>query len=661
MSAGRLEKTLSKPPSNTTPSVNGLAGVADRRAMLAPLHRRAALRRAAEACGHAGPMPSLAELATAEAPPKPRFSYTYPDAGRLTEAEAHALFYASVERGGRLVAAPANIEEVVLNADAVSEGTRLAAAHGPLLTAVGALLHGLDEAIPRSTLAAMADEEVCAEADRRAETSRAHWAWRVRLAQSAGRPAPVMTPHDRRQQCPRDHRRRIRREAGQVRQHLAAALGTVGRGAAPYADDYSLARWQERREAAAAWAATHALTGADGTAVPMSKVIAGSHHAQKARLYAMMLGVDDLAQRRALTPIFITVTVPPEWHPSPTVGRRTWTPDRAPHLADAELRRTWGRLRTRLDDHDVATLGLRVWEPHRDGCPHAHALLYVEQDQVEVVDEALQAVCPEPVPPPLDSEGKPRRVASQLVVVDRTRASPATYVAKYILKACAGMPGYAERAGGEGEDDQLAHYERHRATASERSWRRFAWLGVHGVQRVWQRLLTTPELPEDAPPRVRMAWYALQDGRWADALEALGAVGPRGEGVRLAYAEDEEHVDPDTGEVTRRPLLTAYGEPARKPVAVRDRATGWRMPLTRQRWTIARAEGGKPNENNAPTVADSFPRVGEAGGTGAVPGTAIRSVTAQIGLTGPPSATCGPPRAPRHQKEADEGWTAEGA
>jgi hypothetical protein len=619
--------------------------------MLAPLHRRAALRRAAEACGHVGALPSLADLATAEAPPKLRFSYTYPDAGRLTEAEAHALFYATVERGGRLVAAPADVQKVMLNADAVVEGTRLASVHGPLLTAVGALLHGLDEAIPRSQLAAMADEDVRAEADRRAEAAQAHWAWRVRLARSAGRKLPVMTPHDRRQQCPRDHRRRIRLEAGQVRQHLAAALGTVGRGAAPYADDYSLARWQERQEAAAAWAATHVLTGADGTAVPMSKVIAGSHDAQKARLYAMTLGVDELAQRRGLTPIFITITLPPEWHPSPAKGDRSWTPDRAPHLADDALRRAWARLRALLADRDIATLGLRVWEPHRDGCPHAHALLYVEPEQVGTVDEALRSVCPEPVQPPLDSEGKPRRVASQLVIVDRTRASPATYVAKYILKTCAGAPDDAQRTGAEREgddtDDQLAHYERHRATASERGWRRFGWLGVHGVQRVWQRLLTTKDLPQDAPARVRMAWYALQDGRWADALEALGAVGPRGEGVRLAYAEDEEDMDPDTGEITRRPLLTAYGEPARKPVAVEDKATGWRMPLTRQPWTIARAEGENPNENNAPTVAESFPSDTAAQGTRAVAVAYIDLEWAQPGLAGPIPAACGPPRTPR--------------
>jgi hypothetical protein len=366
-----------------------------------------------------------------------------------------------------------------------------------------------------------------------------------------------------------------------------------------------------------------------------------------------------------MTPIFLTLTLPPEWHPGPAVGSRTWTPNRAPHLADAALRRVWARFRALLADRDIATLGLRVWEPHRDGCPHAHALLYVEPGQVKAVDDALQSVCPEPVPPPLDGEGKPRRVASQMVVVDRERATPATYIAKYILKTCAGAPDAAERKGAEGEgddiDDQLAHYERHRATASERGWRRFGWLGVHGVQRVWQRLLTMEELPEDAPARVRMAWYALKDGRWADALEALGAVGPRSQGVRLGYAEDEEHVDRETGEVTQRPLLTAYGEPARKPVAVEDRATGWRLPLARQKWTIAKAAAENLNENNALIVADRVPSDTVAQGARAVAVAYIDLEWAQPGLAGPIPAACGPPRTPRRSTLSQNLSTAEAA
>ena len=133
--------------------------------------------------------------------------------------------------------------------------------------------------------------------------------------------------------------------------------------------------------------------------------------------------------------------------------------------------------------------------------------------------------------------------------------------------------------------------------ASERGWRRYGWLGVHGVQRVWQKLLTTKELPADSPDSVRAAWAALHSGQWADALEALGAVGPRAEGVRLAYQEAE----------------TRYGDMARHPVAVVDLASGWTMPLTRQGWTVEKVLTKKGTESDRLTVVMSCPRSEESG------------------------------------------------
>ncbi|MFC7551144.1 replication endonuclease [Pseudoroseomonas wenyumeiae] len=44
----------------------------------------------------------------------------------------------------------------------------------------------------------------------------------------------------------------------------------------------------------------------------------------------------------------------------------------------------------------ITSLGLRVWEPHEDACPHVHALLYVRPEQVPVVDRHLRGVCPDP-------------------------------------------------------------------------------------------------------------------------------------------------------------------------------------------------------------------------------------------------------------------------
>ncbi|MFC7551143.1 hypothetical protein ACFQU7_00820 [Pseudoroseomonas wenyumeiae] len=125
----------------------------------------------------------------------------------------------------------------------------------------------------------------------------------------------------------------MRRRAAEVRQHLAAALGTVGRGAAPYADDFSLSRRLERDADARQWAASVIwVPPGAGEPVPMTEIREAAAEAALCRLGAMVAGLDELAQREGLSPIMVTLTLPPQWHPNPKRGggrgrltyRRSW-------------------------------------------------------------------------------------------------------------------------------------------------------------------------------------------------------------------------------------------------------------------------------------------------------------------------------------------------
>ena len=340
----------------------------------------------------------------------------------------------------------------------------------------------------------------------------------------------------------------------------------------------------------------------------MSVIKKAASEAQMQRLGAMTAALDEVAERRGLVPIFLTLTLPPRWHPNPKMGRRTWTQDLSPRAADDAMRRVWMRFRARLAKSKIPSLGLRVWEPHEDGCPHIHALLYIKEEQIETVDRHLRAVCP-------DAAGARRRVASRLVVIDRTRARGATYVMKYLRKTV--NSAIAEDEGGQdplGEDDHLSgdHHDRTRAWASERRIRRYAILGAHGMQRIWQRLRTAGEDEmEGAPPRVIEAKAAMDDHRWADALEAIGAI--RGEpGGRLRIGYETETVDQTTGEVTA--MTNKYGEPTKRAAWVEDTETaGWKLAVGRG-GTIERVEL-KANDIKAVTVNDTFPRAAAAPST----------------------------------------------
>lgn len=229
------------------------------------------------------------------------------------------------------------------------------------------------------------------------------------------------------------------------------------------------------------------------------------------RLGAMTAALDKVAGRMGLAPIFVTLTLPPRWHPNPIKGRRSWTPNLSPRVADDAMRQTWSAFRARLakrtrrQPFKIDTLGLRVWEPHEDGCSHVHALLYVQPEHIPHVDRHLLAVCPEPADPPRDPEtGEPRRVASKLVIIDRERSRGSTYVMKYLRKTVNRAPA-ADEAGPPPEDgdDHLSgdHFDRTRAWASERRIRRYAVLGAHGVQKIWQRLCKAGDEELQGRPR----------------------------------------------------------------------------------------------------------------------------------------------------------------
>ena len=631
MTAGLLGRTPSERPTTSASSNVDNVVTADRLAQLTPLHRRAALRQAQANAGLSGALPTLDDLRTAERPaaevwrldsvsyasrPKPA-AVVRETAVILADLKWRAALphmpRSDRERLARGIAErrltpdmhhPPTSTSTMLNRVEVERARALAVSHGPLLTALGTVLDGLDRHVRGVGLAAADEDAIRALADQQAVHAHAAWKWRAALAHRAGRPSPGLTPQDRRRQDPLWQRRQLRRTAGLARQHLAAALGTVGRGASPYADDYSLTCRRDRDDAARAWADAHVWQPPGGGApVPMASIREGSDTARLHRLGAMAAGLDEVAERNGLDPIMITLTLPPEWHPSPKVGNRTWTAERGPEATDDALRHRWNLFRSRMAKSKVRLLGLRVWEPHRDGCPHAHALLYVRPEQVGEVDRHLMAVCPEPTPG--------RRVASTLVEIDRTRSRGSTYVMKYLRKTLTPSPTGADAVPGTGDDDHMSgdHHDRTRATASERGWRRYAALGVHGVQRPWQRVLTATDAEVAAAPvRVREARAALDEGRWADALESMGAVRRPGIGrLRLGY--DSETVDLTTGEIL--PLVDRYGSSCRRAAWLLDTETpAWRLALGR-RGAIERLAERSPDFNGV-TVSDRYPRSEES-------------------------------------------------
>lgn len=525
--------------------------------------------------------PSLETMRLAEAPPAPVYELVGPRVPRPTADQvanrAEALlrdptWLAARERlqsqydTARAAHADAGLLSLtewelrrpvpmLANAPEYEAGQRAAARWRPVLDALAEILDHADEMIPDLPLAAMPEADLRTMAEEDAKT------WREALVVVQAREQRDPTPDERRAICPKATLRRLRDKASTAGQHAAAVFGTVGRGQ-PYADDYSLARWQERQARGAAFAAGMVLVTSSGRTVSMADVMNSGKKAALARVYTVAMDMDEVAKREGWECAFITLTLPPEYHPNPSAGRCCYDPRLSTRDTDRALSRLVAQLRARMAKAGIPTFGIRVYEPHQDGCPHAHILAYMLRADIDRTDAILQDLRPEPVPG--------QRIATRCERIDRRRAAPTTYAFKYLAKAMnAPVTGDGDGDDNREDGDHLTNHDRVRAWASERGVRRWGLWGTHGIQRAWQALYTREELPEGTPNQVVQAWRAIRTKRGHGAervnpLDALGAV--RGSGVPRVH-------------LTYENVPTAYGDTRRKAVGLTLDGTDWAMPL----------------------------------------------------------------------------------
>lgn len=129
--------------------------------------------------------------------------------------------------------------------------------------------------------------------------------------------------------------------------------------------------------------------------------------------------------------LFITLTCPSKYHAFKKSGQmNTNYKGSTPRQANEYLNTVWQRTRAAWARDGIQPFGFRVVEPHHDGTPHWHILLFVPQSQGEKLLEtfrfhALQEDGDEP------GADKRRFVAEEM---DHSKGSAAGYIAKYIAK-----------------------------------------------------------------------------------------------------------------------------------------------------------------------------------------------------------------------------------
>ncbi|MFV0679232.1 replication endonuclease [Ottowia sp.] len=420
-------------------------------------------------------------------------------------------------------------------------------------------------------------------------------------------------------------RRALRRAAARIVEAGAIKIGMVGKRSGGYASDEAVKRRAQQLARNAAGLASTMVRNEAGQIFTLKELA----HASVANpvnrggeLMTRIRGCEEYADANAWVGLFITLTCPSAMHamlskewrdkgiaatsaqeagqtiPADTyraVPNPRYDGTSTPRDAQSWLVKQWGKARAAMARKGLQPFGFRVAEPHHDGTPHWHLLLWCKDDAEA---KALQDLLYRYWVVNDKHYAKERGAAkSRTNFKSLTKGGAAGYIAKYIAKSI-GHHALKEHLDESETGDlftvEMGGVQGHvRVDAWASCWgiRQFQAIGQPSVS-VWREVRRIKEdqfadMKWGQVKHVRMAWYAAQklsdqdQADWAGYIRAMGGVAlPRGDyNIQLAF------------DLSRR--TNRYGEAAKRGrlFGVRDRL-GRCMVSRRLFWTrITGSEG----------------------------------------------------------------------
>ena len=139
--------------------------------------------------------------------------------------------------------------------------------------------------------------------------------------------------------------------------------------------------------------------------IPLKDLVISANHSPH-RYYSEVQNrvntLTDEAERKGLVAIFMTITLPSEYHPFMLRNKKLVTNPKfdgtSPRDAVKALTKRFARLRNDRALRDINKdnrMYFRVNEPHQSGTPHTHILYYVPKDSIKRVISAFRRLFPQ--------------------------------------------------------------------------------------------------------------------------------------------------------------------------------------------------------------------------------------------------------------------------
>lgn len=422
--------------------------------------------------------------------------------------------------------------------------------------------------------------------------------------------------------------KRVNRCWDRLQEHINILLGKVRKGVSAYVSNATMKVVRERKRAMMRWLAESEVVNEQYDLVVSMKdcweASVSNPVNRRKEMMTRMRGFEDYAEEQGHLGVFFTWTAPSRFHAWKT-GRNGKTIENdkyqgaTPRETCSYLAKLWSLTRASLKRNDLPVYGFRVCEPHHDGTPHWHMLLFMRphdrnkvistlqyyalhDDKTELVRSTSEAASFTDITPRFDWK-----------IVDPDKGDATGYLAAYIAKNIDG-----EHVDGDDEAGTPADVGAQHACAWASWWgiRTFQQIGGAPVG-VWRELrrisnakknadLVGPPKPVLQDPRFEAARFAADNGIFRCYLQAMGgAMATRAEHpIKLAHLIEEQ--------------ANSYGEDIKRlmgitsaRLGIKTRLQGWEvMPAgtyvaNRAAEAAAMGVGVKTGDSPAPWSSDN--------------------------------------------------------
>ncbi|TBR44351.1 hypothetical protein CBF23_003270 [Marinomonas agarivorans] len=268
------------------------------------------------------------------------------------------------------------------------------------------------------------------------------------------------------------------------------------------------------------------------------KSISNSYHC-KAELMVRIKGCQFLAVENGHDCHFITLTCPSKYHAihkeNGYRNSKFYAFGRpSPRDANDHLKKVWADFGKACSNKDIKHYGIRTVEPHHDGTPHWHLILFTHPDQTqEMLSEfKKQAYKVDPE----EAGAEKRRFDARKI--DPAKGGAAAYIAKYIAKNIDGKNNRGECIGVDDESDIdfINSAERVQAWKSRHGIRQFQFFGSVSIT-VWREIR---RLKSEIPKTFIDIYNAAKASDWKRFTVLMGGMGAGRNQVLKPFYESQE-------------------------------------------------------------------------------------------------------------------------